>query len=98
MAANGAVKKNGSYYKAKYSKLTLRTGSKNKAKVAIANRIARSIYCILSDQNLRFKDLGSHHVIDEQKQIKYHLEKLKKLGAEINMITKEKIEAVINIK
>jgi hypothetical protein len=75
----------------------LRTGSKNKAKVAIANRIARSIFCILSDQNLRFKDLGSRRVIDEEKQVKYHLEKLKKLGAEVNLITKEKIDIVVNI-
>jgi len=66
--------------------------------VAIANRIARTIFCLLSDPNLRFKDLGSHRVIDEEKQIKYHVEKLKKLGADINMITKEKIEAVINIR
>lgn len=97
MAATGAVKKNGSFYKAKYLKLTLRTGSKNKAKVAIANRIARSIFTILSEPDLKFKDLGSHRVFDDQKQIKYHLEKLKKLGTEINMITKEKIEVVVNI-
>lgn len=97
LAANGAVKKKGSYYKAKYSKLTLRTGSKNKAKVAIANRIARSIYCLLSDPKINFKDLGSHYVIDEKKQVQYHLEKLKKLGIDINIVTVEKIEAVVNI-
>lgn len=75
----------------------MKTGSKNKAKVAIANRLARSIFYILSDKNLRYKELGSHHVIDEQRQIKHHIAKLVNLGIEVNLVTKEKIEAVANI-
>jgi len=48
--------KRGSFYRAKYNKLRYRLGSANKAKVAIANRIARSIYKILAGD--KYKEIG----------------------------------------
>jgi hypothetical protein len=97
LAANAAVKKQGSYYSAKFAKLTLRTGSKNKAKVAIANRMARAIYCILAGSEIRYKELGSQHVVDEQKQIKNLVNRLKSLGVEVNLHTHEVIDAKIRV-
>lgn len=55
-AAHGAKMKRGSFYRAKYNKLVFRLGSANKAKVAIANRLARAIYKILS--GAPYKDIG----------------------------------------
>ncbi len=48
--------KRGSFYRAKYNKLVFRLGCKNKAKVAIANRLARAIYKILAGD--KYKELG----------------------------------------
>ncbi len=42
----------------------MKTGSRNKAKVAIANRMARAIYCILSGENVCYKELSSNRVIN----------------------------------
>ncbi len=95
LAANAAVKKKGTYYQAKYAKLTMKTGSRNKAKVAIANRMARAIYCILSGENICYKELGSNRVINEEKKIKNLINQLKSLGVQVNHHTEEKIEARI---
>lgn len=65
--------------------------------MAIANRIARAIYCILKDEALQYKDLGSKHVIDEAKQIRNLIGKLKSYGVDVNLITNEKIEAIVTI-
>jgi hypothetical protein len=40
----------------KYNRLKFKLGSANKAKVAIANRLARSIYKILGGEN--YRELG----------------------------------------
>jgi hypothetical protein len=95
--ATGAVKKKGSFPCAKYKKLTVQTGSKNKAKVGVANWMAKLIYCILSDDESKYKELGSHRVFNNEKKIKYHLEQLRKLGTQIDLVTFEKIEAVVKI-
>ncbi len=75
----------------------MKTGSSNKAKVAIANRMARGIFYILSNKDVRYRELGTVRVIDEEKKIKNLINQLKSLGVEVNHYTKEKIEAVTKI-
>ena len=75
----------------------MRTGSRNKAKVAIANRMARAIYCILAGEEIRYKELGTARVVDEGKKIKNLINQLKSMGVEVNHYTKEKIEAVVKV-
>ena len=55
-AAQGAIHCKKSFYRSKYNKLSFRLGSKNKAKVAIANKIARVVYKVLAGD--QYKDLG----------------------------------------
>ena len=55
-AANGAKQKRGTFYRSKYRKLNARLGSVNKAKVAIANRIARAVHKVLGGQT--YWDIG----------------------------------------
>ena len=72
----------------------MRLGSRNKAKVAIANTIARTIYCILMDKGKatnRYKELGATRVYNQKQQIKNYLGKLKGLGVEINYHEETKI-------
>lgn len=83
-AANGAVKKNDSFYQARARKLTMQTGSRNKAKVAIANSIARAIYYLISEESIHYKDLGDARVTNPDRQIKNCLKKLTKLGVVVN--------------
>ncbi len=75
----------------------MKTGSSNKAKVAIAKRMARGIFYILSNKDVRYRELGTVRVIDEEKKIKNLINQLKSLGVEVNHYTKEKIEAVTKI-
>ena len=51
--AQNAKSKRKSFYRAKCNKLVFKLGSKNKAKEAIANRIARSVYKILCGGNYK---------------------------------------------
>jgi len=55
-AAHGAKLKRGSFYRAKYNQWKFKLGSANKAKVAVANRIARAIYKIIAGD--KYKELG----------------------------------------
>ncbi len=59
--------------------------------------MARAIYCILARREICYKELGSRHVIDEEKQIKNLVTKLRSLGVEVNMHTHEKVEAKVRI-
>ena len=61
-----AIKKKGSYYRAKYFKLKARRGPK-KAIVAIAHRIAKAIYNIIKHGDT-FKDLGENYLTAQTKQ------------------------------
>jgi transposase len=61
-----AIKKKGSYYKAKYYKLKSRRGAR-KAIVAIAHRIAKAIYSIIKNGD-RYKDLGEEYLSKPNKQ------------------------------
>jgi transposase len=61
-----AIKKKGSYYKAKYYKLKARRGAR-KAIVAIAHRIAKAIYSIIKNGD-GYKDLGEAYLNKPNKQ------------------------------
>jgi len=61
-----AVKKKGSYYRAKYFKLKSRRGAK-KAIVAIAHRISKAIYNVIK-QGDTFMDLGEDYLNAKTKQ------------------------------
>ena len=61
-----AIKKNGSYYKAKYYRLKARRGAR-KAIVAIAHRISKAIYNIIKNGE-RYKDLGEEYLSKANKQ------------------------------
>lgn len=89
-AAQGAVKQKGSYYQAKFNSLTFRLGSANKAKVAIANRIARCVFHIIKNK-ARFKDLGPLRADSKDQQIKRALSKLKSLGVTVQFHHHQKI-------
>ncbi len=80
-AANGAKQKRGSFYRSKFRKLQSRLGSSNKAKVAIANRLARSIYKVLG--GAPFKDLGYMRGDPLEKQVEILVRKLKSLGVDV---------------
>lgn len=75
-----AIKKKGSYYRAKYFKLKARRGAK-KAIVAIAHRISKAIYNIIKHGN-SFKDLGEDYltVQTRQRAIKNIKNRAKQLG------------------
>lgn len=80
-AAHGAKLKRGSFYRAKYNKLVYRLGSANKAKVAIANRLARAIYKILG--GAPFKDIGYMRGDPHEHQVRRLVAQLKNLGVDI---------------
>jgi hypothetical protein len=73
----------------------MKTGSRNKAKIAIANCMARAIYCILAGEDIYYRELGSQRVHNEEKQIKNLINRLKSLGVQVNHHTEEKIEAKV---
>ena len=82
-AANGAVKKKKSFYKSKYNRLRFRLGSMGKAKVAIANRVARVVYKVLGGKE--YKDLGYARGAERnEKKIKHLLSQLKNMGLKVH--------------
>jgi transposase len=78
-----AVKKKGSYYRAKYFKLKARRGPK-KAIVAIAHRISKAIYNIIKNGDT-FKDLGENYLTTQTRQrtINNIKQRAKQLGYEL---------------
>ena len=67
-SAWAAVKKKGSYYKAKFYSLKARRGSK-RAIVAIANRLLKGVYHVIKD-GLEFKDPGEEYLASLNKEAK----------------------------
>jgi uncharacterized membrane protein len=61
-----AVRKKGSYYRAKYFKLKARRGAK-KAIVAIAHRISKAIFNIIK-HGVHFMDLGEDYLTAQTRQ------------------------------
>lgn len=78
-----AIKKKGSYYKAKYYKLKSRRGAK-KAIVAIAHRIAKAIYNIIKHGD-KYKDLGEQYLnkSNRQKTLRMLARKADELGMKL---------------
>jgi transposase len=95
-AAQNATKKRGSFYRSKYNKLKFRLGSANKAKVAIANRLARAIFKILGGEN--YKDLGYMRGNPDEEKIKGLVMQLKNLGVNIKHLNHELIFSVRKVK
>ena len=78
-----AIKKKGSYYKAKYYKLKSRRGAR-KAIVAIAHRIAKAIYSIIKNGD-RYRDLGEEYLSkpNKQRMLKNLAKKAEELGMKL---------------
>jgi len=85
MAAHAAIKKKGSFYQAKHNSLRFKLGSYNKATVAIANRLARTIYHIIKEEQLHFQDIGSERGDPKNRQAKRLITKLRKLGYDVTL-------------
>jgi hypothetical protein len=81
-AAQGAVHTKASFYRAKFNKLVFRLGNRNKAKVAIANKLARVTYKILAG-GVTYKDLGYMRGDPREQKIQKHMRALKSLGVDI---------------
>ncbi len=67
----------------------MKTGSANKAKVAIANRLARSIYKILGGQ--QYRELGYMRGDPHEIKIKRLVNQLRALGVDIKHINHQMI-------
>lgn len=81
--------KRGSFYRAKYNKLVFRLGSANKAKVAIANRLARSIYLILGGD--KYRELGYMRGDPHERKIERLVNQLRALGVNIKHVNHQMI-------
>lgn len=95
-AAQNATKKRGSFYRSKYNKLKFSLGSANKAKIAIANRLARAIYKVLGGEN--YKDLGYMRGNPNEEKIKKLVMQLKHMGVDIKHVDHELIYSVKKVK
>ena len=81
--------KRGTFYRAKYNKLVFRLGSANKAKVAIANRLARAIYLILGGQ--KYRELGYMRGSPHEEKIRKLVNQLRALGVNIKHVNHQMI-------
>ena len=95
-AAQGAVHSKKSFYRSKYNKLAFRLGSKNKAKVAIANKLARVVYKVLAGAT--YKDLGYMRGDPKEEKIKKLFTQLRALGVEIQGHTHQFISSKRKVK
>lgn len=81
--------KRGTFYRAKYTKLVFRLGSANKAKVAIANRLARAIYLILGGEH--YRELGYMRGDPHEQKVKKLVHQLRALGVDIKHVNHQMI-------
>jgi hypothetical protein len=88
-AANAGVKDKKSFYRAKYNHLKFKLGSANKAKVAIANRMARAVYHVI--KGAKYKELGYLRVESQDQRIRKLIAKLKSEGVDVQYHTHQKI-------
>lgn len=88
-AAHGAKNKRKSFYRNKYNKLKFKLGSANKAKVAIANRIARAVFCVLA--GAEYKEIGYQRAKTNQDKIETLVKQLKNLGVKIRYENHEQV-------
>lgn len=96
MAAQGATKKRGSFYRAKYNTLRFRLGSANKAKVAIANRMARTIFKVLGGKS--YKDIGYMRGDPREGQIEKLVRKLRAMGVDVKSHNHQMIYSVRKVQ
>ena len=94
--AQNAKLKRKSFYRAKYNKLRYRLGSANKAKVAIANRIARSIFKVLAGDD--YKDIGYMRGDPHENKVRQLVARLKALGVNIKHESHQMIYSTKDIK
>lgn len=90
-ASQGAVLKRGSFYRAKYNTLKFRLGSANKAKVAIANRLARTIFKVMGGAS--YRDVGYMRGDPREELIKKKVRQLKALGVNIEYDDHQRISS-----
>lgn len=81
--------KRGTFYRAKYNKLVFKLGSANKAKVAIANRLARSIYLIMG--GAKYRELGYMRGDPHEQKVKSLVNQLKALGVNVQHVNHQMI-------
>ena len=83
-AAWAASHTKGTYIGVKFKKIAARRGSR-RATIAIGHMILRLVYHILSDSNIRYRELGADYGNARQKQaaIKRHTNALMELGIEL---------------
>jgi len=84
-----AIKKKGSYFKAKYYALRARLGPK-KAIVAVAHRILKAVYHIIK-HGATFKDLGEDYLLNRNKasKLKYLRKQASLLGFELTPLNQQ---------
>jgi transposase len=84
-AAVGASRTNGSYLKDKYHRLKARRGA-SRALGAIAHKIARSVYFVLS-RRVPYKDLGADYLdkLDPQRLVRNLTRRLERLGYRVTL-------------
>ena len=75
--------------------MKFKLGSANKAKVAIANRIARAVFKILAGDN--YKEIGYCRAVEHEDKIRILINQLKALGVDIRHEGHEKIVSVKNL-
>ncbi len=95
-AANGAKQKRATFYRAKYNKLKFKLGCANKAKVAIANRLARVIYKVIAGKT--YKEIGYGRAKEHEDKIQILINQLKALGVNIRHEGHEKIVSIKKVK
>lgn len=84
-AAHAAVKCKDTYFKAVYQRLARRRGKK-KAMVAVAHRILKAVYHILSKQEA-YRDLGANYLACSRpdKTLKRLCQQIEKLGYQVSL-------------
>jgi transposase len=84
--ANAAVRKKDCHLAGKYRHLCARTGSKMKAKVAIARKLLVIVYHVLSAQKPYQEPKPQEHLSQsKQKRLQRHLRELRTLGFEVQV-------------
>ena len=78
-----ATRKKDCYFKRKYESLVARRGKK-KALVAVGHKIIVASYHVIKNKEPYQEPVLHDNPRKQKKQIKYHLNKLKDLGIEIN--------------
>jgi hypothetical protein len=84
------VKSKKSFYRSKFDKLKFKLGSINKAKVAIANRLARVVYKIMSGGE-KYKDLGYKRGKPLEQKVIQLVRQLEYLGMNVSFQDHESI-------